>query len=293
VLNGHPTERLPNTLNVSFPGHHGDEVLARLRRRCGVHGLCLSRGTSRNESRAPGDGRGGTDRPGRHSLQSRPDHDLAEVERVVELLTNRSLKKWYRLAQGDTMNFPSANEKWRNLSAVAAACFAAVGVGGSLYLSLGLGLRACPLCFYQRSFVMATLAVSSWGWPPTGRKRRYTASFHFPWQWPDGESRHSTSTWFSTALLNARRGCWGSGRRRPRVSILTLLSALSRPGVAERSGAVAGWRRGALSCGSIGLGLLLAWGSDCQFPAAASRPDSSLRSAKQLETCRPPYTGQQ
>jgi cysteine desulfurase len=28
-LNGHPTERLPNTLNVSFPGHDGEELLAR------------------------------------------------------------------------------------------------------------------------------------------------------------------------------------------------------------------------------------------------------------------------
>jgi cysteine desulfurase len=30
VLNGHPTERLPNTFNVSFLGHHGYEILARL-----------------------------------------------------------------------------------------------------------------------------------------------------------------------------------------------------------------------------------------------------------------------
>jgi cysteine desulfurase len=29
VLNGHPTERLPNTLNVSFPGIEGAEILAR------------------------------------------------------------------------------------------------------------------------------------------------------------------------------------------------------------------------------------------------------------------------
>lgn len=28
VLNGHPTERLPNTLNVSFPGVDGEELLA-------------------------------------------------------------------------------------------------------------------------------------------------------------------------------------------------------------------------------------------------------------------------
>jgi len=30
VLNGHPTSRLPNTLNVSFPGHLGQEVLDKL-----------------------------------------------------------------------------------------------------------------------------------------------------------------------------------------------------------------------------------------------------------------------
>jgi len=30
VLNGHPTERLPNTLNVSFPGREGMEILRRL-----------------------------------------------------------------------------------------------------------------------------------------------------------------------------------------------------------------------------------------------------------------------
>lgn len=30
VLNGHPEHRLPNTLNVSFPGRHGDEILAHL-----------------------------------------------------------------------------------------------------------------------------------------------------------------------------------------------------------------------------------------------------------------------
>jgi cysteine desulfurase len=30
VLNGHLTERLPNTLNVSFPGHHADQLLAQL-----------------------------------------------------------------------------------------------------------------------------------------------------------------------------------------------------------------------------------------------------------------------
>jgi disulfide bond formation protein DsbB len=30
---------------------------------------------------------------------------------------------------------------------------------GSLYLSMGMGLKACPLCFYQRTFVMAIVGV--------------------------------------------------------------------------------------------------------------------------------------
>jgi disulfide bond formation protein DsbB len=36
---------------------------------------------------------------------------------------------------------------------------AVAGATGSLFLSLGLGLQACPLCFYQRAFVLAVVGV--------------------------------------------------------------------------------------------------------------------------------------
>jgi disulfide bond formation protein DsbB len=36
---------------------------------------------------------------------------------------------------------------------------ALVGTGGSLWLSMGMDLKACPLCFYQRSFVMGIAAI--------------------------------------------------------------------------------------------------------------------------------------
>jgi len=41
------------------------------------------------------------------------------------------------------------------------ASFAVAGLAtaGSLWLSLGMGLRACPLCFYQRTFVMGVAAI--------------------------------------------------------------------------------------------------------------------------------------
>jgi disulfide bond formation protein DsbB len=39
------------------------------------------------------------------------------------------------------------------------ALVALVALAGSLWLSLGMGLKACPLCFYQRTFVMGVVAV--------------------------------------------------------------------------------------------------------------------------------------
>lgn len=45
----------------------------------------------------------------------------------------------------------------------AATIVSAVGTSGSLFLSVGLGLKACPLCFYQRSFIMSALAVLALG----------------------------------------------------------------------------------------------------------------------------------
>ena len=41
VLNGHPEHRLPNTLNVSFVGRIGAEILAPAARRGGLDGLGL------------------------------------------------------------------------------------------------------------------------------------------------------------------------------------------------------------------------------------------------------------
>lgn len=40
-----------------------------------------------------------------------------------------------------------------------AFAFALATLGGSLWLSIGMNLKACPLCFYQRTFIMAIVAV--------------------------------------------------------------------------------------------------------------------------------------
>jgi disulfide bond formation protein DsbB len=40
---------------------------------------------------------------------------------------------------------------------------ALVALGGSLWLSIGMGLKACPLCLYQRTFVMGAVGVLALG----------------------------------------------------------------------------------------------------------------------------------
>ncbi len=40
---------------------------------------------------------------------------------------------------------------------------ATAGAAGSLWLSLGMGLLACPLCYYQRTFVLAALGILAVG----------------------------------------------------------------------------------------------------------------------------------
>jgi disulfide bond formation protein DsbB len=50
---------------------------------------------------------------------------------------------------------PSSAARWEPI-ALAAAIVALIG---SLYLSMGMGLVACPLCFYQRTFIMGVVGV--------------------------------------------------------------------------------------------------------------------------------------
>jgi len=87
VLNGHPTERLPNTLNVSFPGYRGDEVLARL------GGVAASTGSACHAGQAEMSpvlrAMGVDERAGLGAIRFSLGRTttLAEIERVVELLT--------------------------------------------------------------------------------------------------------------------------------------------------------------------------------------------------------------
>jgi len=48
--------------------------------------------------------------------------------------------------------------------ALLALAIALIGCVGTMYLSLGMSLKACPLCFYQRCVLFAIVAIVTLGW---------------------------------------------------------------------------------------------------------------------------------
>lgn len=182
-----------------------------------------------------------------------------------------------------------------NLWAAAALVFAAVGVGGSLYLSLGLGLRACPLCFYQRSFVMATLAVLVVGLATDRTRTGLYCLLSLPLALAGWGVAAFHEYLVLTGVLECPKGLLGVGTAPAQsLTILTLISAAlvagAWPGRSDRVSF--GGRRAGVAFGSVVLGLLLAWGSIASSPPLPPAPTAPYDLATQpLEMCRPPYSG--
>lgn len=192
------------------------------------------------------------------------------------------------------MNSLSANEKWRNISTAAAFFFAVVGVGGSLYLSLGLGLRACPLCFYQRSFVMATLAVLVVGLAADRTRSGLYCLLSLPLAMAGWGVAAFHEYLVLTSVLECPQGLLGVGTAPAQsLAILTLiLAALVAGAWPNRADwGSSGWQRCAVSFGSIVLGLVLAGGCIASAPPLPPAPTAPYDLTSQpLEMCRPPYS---
>ena len=62
---------------------------------------------------------------------------------------------------------------------IAATIAAFAAVAGSVYLSMGLGLIACPICLYQRGFAMATFGILVVGLATKARESGYVNLFAF------------------------------------------------------------------------------------------------------------------
>lgn len=159
-----------------------------------------------------------------------------------------------------------------------------LGTAGSVYLSVGMKLRACPLCFYQRSFVMAVASVylmAAWaGIQPS--------SLWAILAWPLGVAGLGVAAFHEwlvlRRVLECPRGVRGLGSA-PLQSLLMFLVLV----LLLASHAVAGMTDGVWSSLGLGLvaGLVLAGTSIWSSPPLPPVPTQPY--AEPLVICRPPF----
>lgn len=170
---------------------------------------------------------------------------------------------------------------------------ALAGAGGSVYLSLGLGLKACPLCFYQRSFVIAVvLVVAMLLWLdglrsahaglaalPLATSGLGVAAFHFflvqtgklecppaLFGWGDGPLQSLAI--FAGLTIVCLAGAWPSRRSLPRGGLPAIVAALL-------------------------VGAASAWACVASAPPLPPAPAQPYDPVKQpFDMCRPPFQGQ-
>ena len=170
---------------------------------------------------------------------------------------------------------PTNRLAWSILSLV----LAAAGTLGSLYLSLGLGLTACPLCYYQRTFVMSVFAVLAVGLL-VDRSRAEVLSLVCL---PLAVAGLGVAAFHEYLVLSGKLECpkaiLGIGTAPEQsLALFVLLTAAV---------ALAALRHAAAIAGSVALGLALAWGCVAGAPPLPKAPDKAYE--QPLNTCRPPY----
>lgn len=192
----------------------------------------------------------------------------------------------------ESSGLATGEESRASTLATAALLMSLAGSAGSLSLSLGLGLKACPLCFYQRSFMMATAAILLFGrWLERDRSARMcvlslplviaglgVAIFH-TWLARAGKLE------CPTAVLG-----WGDAPTQSLVAFLAL--TVVSLGAVWRSVPTNGGSPSLQVLGAIVLGSVMAWLSVASAPPLPPSPTQPYDPIKQpLDMCRPPYRG--
>jgi disulfide bond formation protein DsbB len=182
--------------------------------------------------------------------------------------------------------WPTAMAAW--LSVLTAL----VGVAGSLYLSLGLGLKACPLCFYQRSFVIAGCAVLVLSqWLELDRPAR-ACVLALPLVWAGLGIAGFHEYLVLVKSLECPQGLFGVGTA-PAQSLALFVVLASACTVGAWTGRRESARQGAgLVVAAVMGGLLIACACLLSSPPLPAVPTEPYDPVKQpLEVCRPPYRG--
>jgi disulfide bond formation protein DsbB len=163
---------------------------------------------------------------------------------------------------------------------------ALLALAGSLWLSVGMGLKACPLCFYERTFVMGVVAVLGIG-VLTGERHRAVLNLLALPLVVAGFGVAAFHVFLElTGKLECPSGVMGVGTApQQSLAVLTVLLAVVAVGI------VWSWNAGESSwpalTGAVVLGLLLAWGAVVSAPPMPPTPTKAYETP--LDMCRPPF----
>ena len=163
---------------------------------------------------------------------------------------------------------------------------ALVALAGSLWLSVGMGLKACPLCFYQRTFVMGVVAVLGIGVLSGQRHRGVLNLLALPLTVAGFGVAVFHEYLELTSKLECPAGVMGIGTS-PQQSLaaLAVLLVLVAVGVV-RSGNFGDFHL-LSALAAVLLGLLLAWGAVASAPPMPPAPTRAYETP--LDICRPPF----
>ena len=176
------------------------------------------------------------------------------------------------------------------ISGLLAFGVAMVGAFGSVFLSIGLGLKACPLCFYQRSFMMAaavSLLMSCW---LDGVRSTRSCFVALPFAW----AGLGVAAFHEYLVLSNKLECppalfgWGDGPAQS-LGVFCVLSAICLAGAFTNRGNSA--MQGLMSilvASFVGVGV--AWACIASAPPLPPTPAQPYDSSKQpFDMCRSPF----
>jgi disulfide bond formation protein DsbB len=172
-------------------------------------------------------------------------------------------------------------QAWTLLSLLVAL----IALWGSLYLSLGMGLKACPLCYYQRTFVMGALGVLGIGWLAGARPSGILELLALPCAVGGLGVAVFHEYLEQTGKLECPAGILGLGTApQQSLGVLVLLTIVLILGLVR--GGNHGGRKFVSTGGAIILGVLFAFAA-VRSAAPAKIPQEPYKET--LDICRPPY----
>ncbi|MFM8979268.1 MAG: disulfide bond formation protein B [Planctomycetia bacterium] len=174
----------------------------------------------------------------------------------------------------------------RDLPYSVALALALLGSAGSVWLSVGMGLKACPLCFYQRTAVFLVLAGLVLGLVSETLLTRGTAAWLVL---PACVLGLLVAGWHvyleSSGALECPKGMLGLGTA-PLQSLVAFLLLTSAVGLSALRATEVGTPR--LAMAAV-LGLLLGFAAVKSAPPMPAVPKQAYPDP--LVTCRPPFPG--